>query len=84
MRISSILSEVMALSLLARADRAVARHHGLSQTLRIVFEHEVIVHHAGFRGLHLALHTDVGHSDIQTGQTLSGRRLITYLPVSSV
>ena len=61
--------------LLACADRAVARHHSLAQTLRIVFEHEVIVHHAGFCGLHLALHTDVGHSDIQTGQTLSGRKI---------
>ena len=61
--------------LLARADRAVARHHSLAQTLRIVFEHEVIVHHAVFCGLHLAQHTDVGHSDIQTGQTLSGRKI---------
>ena len=33
------------------------------------------MHHAGFHGLHLTLHTDVGHGDIQTGQTLSGRKV---------
>ena len=50
---------------LACADRAVARDHRFAQAFGIVLEHEIVVHHAGFRSLHLALHTNVGHGHAQ-------------------